>query len=171
MKRLPVVGGVLLGAAICAGCAASRALTPLPAGGVDKVTQPVADLFIRAANDTRASGREVAGWCWSDAQTGRLSQVVRAGVGDDTNVTLALPVGHRGDYKLSCSWHTHLWGARVMPGPSKRDLSNSRLPQLRNIHHFVVDRHGIWHYADGRVLSMCPWNGTGTNFDAAGCRS
>jgi outer membrane murein-binding lipoprotein Lpp len=171
MKLHLLAGAVVLAAVLAAGCAAQRALTPLPASGPDMVTQDVAALFIRAVNDTRASNREVAGWCWSDARTGRLWRVVRAGYGDDAGVGLALPLGRRGDHELSCSWHTHLWGRRVVPGPSRRDLLNSSLPQLRDIHHFVVDRHGIWHYADGRVLSMCPWNGAGTNFDAAACRS
>lgn len=171
MKVPRLVGAAVLGASLCVGCATQRALTPFPADGPDKVTQPVADILIRAVNDTRATRREVAGWCWSDARTGQLTRVVRAGLGDDTNVGLALPVGRRGNQELSCSWHTHLWGRRVIPGPSKQDLRNSRLPQVSDIHHFVIDRHGIWHYADGRVLSMCPWNSAGTNFDAGQCRT
>lgn len=170
MKIPPLIGAAMLGAALCAGCAPQRTLTPLPADGPGMVTQPVADILIRAVNDTRATRREVAGWCLSDARTGQLTRVVRAGLGDDNNVGLALPVGRRGNHELSCSWHTHLWGRRVVPGPSKQDLRNSRLPQVSDIHHFVIDRHGIWHYADGRVLSMCPWNEAGTNFDSARCR-
>lgn len=171
MKLPLLTAGATLAAALVIGCATQRALTPFPAAGADKVSQPVADILIRAVNDTRVSGREVAGWCWSDARTGALTQVVRASTGTSDNVGLALPLGRRGHHKLSCSWHTHLWGRRVVPGPSRRDLLNSRLPQLRDIHHFVIDRHGIWHYADGQVLSMCPWNAAGTNFHAAGCRS
>jgi hypothetical protein len=100
-----------------------------------------------------------------------LARVVRAGYGDTAGVDLSLPLGRRGNHELSCSWHTHVWGRYVVPGPSKRDLLNSSLPQVRGIHHFVVDRHGIWQYAQGRVLRMCPWNSAGTNFDAARCRA
>jgi hypothetical protein len=172
VMKLPfLVGSALLATALCAGCAGQRPLTPFPNNGADKVAPNIADVLIRAVNDTRASGREVAGWCWNDSRTGRLARVVRAGYGDNAGVGVALPLGRRGDYELSCSWHTHAWGRDVVPGPSKRDLLNSSLPQVIGIHHFVVDRQGIWHYGGGRVLQMCPWNSAGTNFDAARCRS
>ena len=161
----------MLCAAICAGCATQSALTPFPAQGADKVVQHAADVLIGGVIDTRVSGREVAGWCWNDKNTGQLARVVRAEVGNTTGVGVALPIGQRGDYDLSCSWHTHPWGSRVVPGPSRRDLSNSRLGWVADINHFVLDRYGIWQYADGRVVVMCPWNSEGTNFDAARCHS
>jgi hypothetical protein len=173
LARLPLV--LFLGAVVSAGslggCAASRPLAPFPAGGSGPVSSGVADALILAVNQTRANGREVGGWCWSDARTGELTGVVRGGIGDEVGIGIELPVGGRGDQRLSCSWHTHAWDPRAIPGPSRRDLANSRLPQLRGMPHFVLDRQGIWQYADGRVLVMCPWNGAGTNFDAGRCRS
>lgn len=156
---------------LLSGCAASRPLAPFPAGSSGPVSNGVADVLIPAVNQTRASGREVGGWCWSDARTGELTGVVRGGIGDQAGIGIELPVGRRGGQRVSCSWHTHAWDPRVIPGPSRRDLANSRLPQLRGMAHFVLDRQGIWQYADGRVRVMCPWNGAGTNFDAARCRS
>ena len=171
MMKLPSpAGAAVLASALCAGCAVQRPLTPLQADGADKISPQIADVLTRAVTDTHASGREVAGWCWTDVQTGRLARVVRAGHADDAGVGLALPIGRRGEYELSCSWHTHPWGREVVPGPSKRDLLNSSLPQLSDTHHFVIDRYGIWHYRGGRVLQRCPWNNAGTDFDTARCR-
>jgi hypothetical protein len=160
----------LLASALAVGCATQRALSPFPAAGPDAVGQGVADVLILAVNRTRASGRELGGWCWSDARTGELTQVVRGNVGDESGVGLMMPMGRRGDLRLSCSWHTHAWDPRAVPGPSRQDLRNSELPQLSDINHFVLDRQGIWKYARGEVLAVCPWNARGSNFDAARCR-
>ncbi len=171
-----VIRAILLAAAfvLCVflhlGCAPQRALTPFPGGGSGLLGQGVAEVLILAVNDTRESGREVGGWCWSDARTGQLTRVVRAGVGDDVGIGIALPIGRRGAQRLSCSWHTHTWDPGAVPGPSKQDLRNSKLPQLSGINHFVLDPAGIWQYANGLVLTMCPWNGAGTNFDGSRCR-
>lgn len=161
----------ILSIAMCAGCAATSTLGPFPSGGAEKVVQQAADVLIDGVNYTRESGREVAGWCWNDKATDRLASVVQAGAGGYEEVGIALPLDPRGTGYVSCTWHTHAWDANVVPGPSKNDLRNSSLPWVSGITHFVLDGHGIWQYAQGRVIEMCPWNSAGTNFDPTRCRS
>jgi hypothetical protein len=72
----------------------------------------------------------------------------------------------KGDGKLRRAGAVGEW-----PGPSKRDLLNSSLPQVNDIHQFMVDRHRICHYSGRRVLQMYRWNSAGSNLDAARCRS
>ena len=157
--------------AICAGCATSAKLDPFPAGGSETLVQHAADVLVEGVRYTRANSREVAGWCWNDKTTDKLAYVATAGVGDDGRVGVALPTDRRGTYAISCSWHTHPWAADVAPGPSRQDLRNSMLPWTSGISHFVIDQHGIWRYAEGRVTAMCPWNSLGTNFELTGCRT
>jgi hypothetical protein len=161
----------MLFVAMCAGCATESRFAPLAARGSGKVVQYAADVFIHGLNDTRASSREVAGWCWNDVATDELVHVVRASVGDYDGVGVSLPADPGGTRYVSCSWHTHPWGSRVAPGPSNQDLLNSTHPRVSDITHFVVDQHGIWGYARGRMTEMCPWNAAGTNFDPTRCRS
>jgi len=135
------------------------------------VAQHAADVLIDGVNYTRESGREVAGWCWSDKATDKLDSLEPVGVGGYEAVGVALPLDPEGTRYVSCTWHTHSWDPDVVPGPSKADLGNSLQPGVRGITHFVVDRQGIWRYAQGRVIVMCPWNSAGTNFDSTRCRS
>jgi len=144
---------------------------PIPAQGSGKLVQHAADVLIDSANYTRASSREVAGWCWNDIPTGKLAYLVRANVGDPEGVAMALSTGRKGARYISCSWHTHPWSSHVVPGPSKRDLLISTFPPADDITHYVIDQHGIWRYARGHVTEMCPWNSSGDNFDRARCRS
>lgn len=169
-----MVGGALVAicsTAMCAGCATTSSLGFLPWGGSEKVAQHAADVLIDGVNYTRESGREVAGWCWSDRATDQLDSLETVGVGGYEGVGVALPLDPEGTRYVSCTWHTHSWEPDVVPGPSKGDLRNSMHPGVSGISHFVVDRRGIWRYAQGRVVLMCPWNSAGTNFDARGCRS
>jgi hypothetical protein len=161
----------LLGMALCAGCATTSGLGPIPEHGSGKIVQHAADVLVDGVRDTRANGREVAGWCWTDRQTGRLASLEQVGVGDDLGVRVVLPIDPGGRHDISCLWHTHPWGAHVVPGPSRRDLTNSTLPWVRGMSHFVIDQHGIWQYADGRIVEMCSWNSTATNFDPSACRT
>ena len=172
MINIPAsAGAVILCLATCVGCATKATLVPFPGHGTEKIVQHAADVLVDGVRYTRTSSREVAGWCWSDKATKKLAYVVQAGVGDDLGVGVALPIDSRGGHYISCSWHTHPWGSHVAPGPSRRDLRNSMLPWVSGISHFVLDQHGIWQYADGRMVEMCPWNSTGTNFDPTGCRT
>lgn len=172
MVNIPsIAGAAILCVAMSVGCAARSTLGPLPAHESEKIVQHAADVLIDGVLYTRASSREVAGWCWSDKTTGKLASVVQAGIGDDLGVGVSLPTDSSGNHYISCSWHTHPWGSHVAPGPSRRDLRNSTLPWVSDISHFVVDQHGIWQYADGRIIEMCPWNGGGTNFDPTACRT
>jgi hypothetical protein len=169
-----MVGGALVAicsTAMCAGCATTSSLGFLPWGGSEKVAQHAADVLIDGVNYTRESGREVAGWCWSDRATGKLAYVAQDRVGEYEGVEVGLPRDRRGTAYVSCSWHTHPWGPHVAPGPSKRDLRNSMLPWVSEIPHFVLDQQGIWQYANGRVVEMCPWSRDGASLDTAGCRS
>lgn len=172
MTTIPAgLNATVLCVAMCAGCSTNSALAPFPAGGSEKVVQQAADVLIDGVRYTRASGREVAGWCWNAKATDRLASVAPAGVGDDGGVGVALPTDPRGAHYVSCSWHTHPWDAHAAPGPSRQDLRNSMLPGVSNISHFVLDQHGIWQYADGHIAQMCPWNSAGTNFDSTRCRT
>jgi hypothetical protein len=156
---------------MCTGCATMSEFGLFPSGGSEKVVQHAADVLIDGVNYTRASGREVAGWCWSDKATDRLESVEPVGVGGYDGVGVELPLDPEGTRYVSCTWHTHSWDSDVVPGPSRGDLRNSMHPGVSGIAHFVLDRHGIWRYAQGRVIVMCPWNSAGTNFDAKRCRS
>ncbi len=172
MINMPArAAAAILSVATCAGCATTSTLGPFPSAGSKKVVQYAADVLIEGVNYTRASGREVAGLCWNDKATDRLASVVQADVGDQEEVGLALPMDPRGTRDVSCTWHTHPWDSNVVPGPSKNDLRSSAHPLASGIAHFVLDRHGIWQYAQGRVIEMCPWNSAGTNFDPTRCRS
>lgn len=172
MSNMPAgSAAAILLVAVCAGCATESPLAPFSARGSAKVVQHAADVLIRGVSHTRASSREVAGWCWNEKATDKLAYVAQAGVGNYEGVEVALPTDPRGTHYVSCSWHTHPWGSHVAPGPSNRDLLNSTHPSVSAITHFVVDQHGIWQYARGRVLQMCPWNTAGTNVDPPGCRS
>lgn len=172
MTNMPTAASAaILCVTICAGCATNSSLAPFPAHGSEKIVQHAADVLIDGVRDTRASMREVAGWCWSDKATATLAYVVRAGVGDYGTVGVVLPTDPRGTYSVSCSWHTHPWGSQVVPGPSRQDLRNSALPWVNGISHFVLDQHGIWQYENGRTIQMCPWNSDGTNFDPTRCRT
>ncbi len=130
-----------------------------------------ADLLIDGVNYTRGSSREVAGWCWNDKTTDRLASVVQTGVGGYEGIEVALPLDPESTRYISCTWHTHPWESYVVPGPSKQDLRNSAHPWVSGIPHFVLDRHGIWQYSQGRVIEMCPWNNAGTNLDPTRCHS
>jgi len=172
MMKFPLGGpAVILCGAMCGGCATQPALAPLPAHGADKVVQHAADVLIDGVHQTRATGREVAGWCWNDRRTDKLAYVAQAGLGDYEGVGVAVPVDPRGSEYVSCVWHTHPWGRHVAAGPSRQDLRSSTLPGSSDISHFVLDQHGIWQYRGGRITAMCPWNSAGTNFDAAECRT
>lgn len=161
----------ILSAAMCAGCATESTFSPFSARGSEKVVPHAADVFIHGVNYTRASSREVAGWCWNEKATEKLAYVAQAGVGEYEGVGVALPTDPRGTRYVSCSWHTHPWGSHAAPGPSNKDLLNSTHPWVIGITHFVLDEHGIWQYSKGRVLEMCPWNSARTNFDPTRCRS
>ena len=167
------LGGIvaILCGAMCIGCATRSALEPFPAQGSEKIVQHAADVLIDGVHQTRATGREVAGWCWNDKRTSSLASVAAAGVGDYEGVGVVVPVDPRSSQYVSCVWHTHPWGPHVAPGPSRQDLRSSMLPGANNISHFVLDQHGIWQYRGGRMITMCPWNSAGTNFDAAECRT
>jgi hypothetical protein len=171
MINMPLAAAAFLSVAMCAGCGTGPTFAPFPGRGSEKVVQHAADELIRGVSYTRASSREVAGWCWNDKATDKLADVAQAGVGDDEGVGVTLPSDPRGSRYVSCSWHTHPWGSHVAPGPSSRDLLNSMHPWVSGIPHFVLDQHGIWQYAHGRVIEMCPWNNAGTNFDATRCRT
>jgi hypothetical protein len=163
-------------AAICcltfgAGCATVPRFAPTNTLEPESFVQHAADLLINGVAYTRANTREVAGWCWSDKETGKLVYVGQAGVGEYQGVGVTVPTEQAGSSYVSCSWHTHPWGPHVAPGPSGQDLRNSMLPQVSGMAHFVLDQHGIWKYANGRVTEMCPWNRTGTGFDTASCRA
>jgi hypothetical protein len=156
--------------AICAGCATDPfASAKKPRS--ESLVRHAADVLINGATYTRKSSREVAGWCWNDATTGRLAYVAQTGIGEYEGIGLTVPTDRGGASHLSCSWHTHPWGSRIAPGPSKQDLRNSTLPWVSGMTHFVLDQHGIWQYANGRVIEMCPWNSHGTGFDTAHCQS
>jgi hypothetical protein len=157
-------------AATSIGCTTMRTSPPVSNHGSAIFLQHAADVLASGVQYTRSSSREVAGWCWSDKATGRLSYVAQSGVGEYEGVGVSLPIDPRGTGFVSCSWHTHPWGSYVAPGPSKRDLQNSMLPWVSGMTHFVVDQHGIWQYTAGRVVEMCPWNSDGTTFDTARCR-
>jgi hypothetical protein len=103
--------------AVCAGCATKSPLAPFPARGSAKVVQHAADVLIQGVSYTRASSREVAGWCWNEKATDKLAYVARAGVGNYEGVEVILPTDPRGTHYVSCSWHTHPWGSHVAPGP------------------------------------------------------
>jgi hypothetical protein len=157
--------------ATCAGCATTSTLGPLPSDGSQKIAAEAAEVLIDGVTFTRATGREVAGLCWSDRATDRLASVVQVDVGGQAEVGLALPLDARSTRIVSCTWHTHSWDPDVIPGPSKSDLRSSAYPLVSGIAHFVLDRQGIWHYAHGRIIEMCPWNSAGSNFDPTRCRS
>jgi hypothetical protein len=172
MIKIPAgAAAAILSIATCAGCATTSTFGPFPSGGSEKVVQFAADVLIDGVNYTRASGREVAGLCWNDPVTNRLASVVQADVGGQEEVGLTLPLDPRGSRNVSCTWHTHTWDSNVVPGPSKNDLRNSAYPLASGIAHFVLDRQGIWQYAQGRVIEMCTWNSAGTNFDPTRCHS
>jgi len=158
-------------ATLCGSCATTPTLEPLPANGSDLIVQHTAEVLIEGVRYTRASGREMAGLCWNDKTTDKLAYTQRSEAGDDLGVGVALPTDVRGRHYVSCTWHTHPWAADVAPGPSRQDLRNSMLPWTSGISHFVIDQHGIWRYAEGRVTAMCPWNSLGTNFELTGCRT
>jgi hypothetical protein len=160
---------VILAAVVCAGCGAKSTFAPFAARGPEMLAQHAADVLIHGVSYTRANSREVAGWCWNDKGTDELAFLTRASVGDYEGVGVTLPADPRGTRYISCSWHTHPWSSHVAPGPSRQDLGNSMLPRVNDLMHFVLDRQGIWQYANGRVLAMCPWNSKGTNFDSADC--
>lgn len=172
MRKTPAgPAALVLCTAMFAGCATTSTPGFFPFGGSEKVAQHAADVLIEGVNYTRASGREVVGWCWSDKSTHGLESVEPVGVGGYEGVGITLPLDPEGTRYVSCTWHTHSWDADVVPGPSKSDLRSSMHPGVRGITHFVLDRHGIWRYAQGQVIVMCPWNSAGTNFDATRCRS
>jgi hypothetical protein len=158
-------------AALCGGCATSPTLAPFPANGSELIDQHAAEVLIEGVRHTRASGREVAGFCWNDKTTDTLAYTQRSGAGDDLGVGVALSTDTRGRHYVSCTWHTHPWTADAVPGPSRQDLRNSMLPWTSGMSHFVIDQQGIWRYADGKVIAMCPWNSLGTNFEPRGCRT
>lgn len=157
--------------ATCAGCANAPTFAPSGNPGVESFVQHAADSLIDGVAYTRASAREVAGWCWNDNAGDNLAYVAQARVGEYQGVGITLPVGRGGDRYVSCTWHTHPWGPHVAPGPSRQDLRNSTLPWVSDIPHFVLDQHGIWQYANGRVIEMCPWDRPGTQFDMRNCRA
>jgi hypothetical protein len=162
---------MVLALALCAGCATKATVPPVPARIPVSSAHHAADVLIQGMSYTRASSREVAGWCWNDKATGRLAQVATAHVGDYEGVGVTLPADAGGRRYVSCSWHTHPWGSHVVPGPSKQDLRNSMRGAVSGISHFVLDQQGVWQYAQGRVIEMCPWNSAGNGIDAARCRS
>lgn len=49
--------------------------------------------------------------------------------------------------------------------------NRSSLLRVNDMMHFALGQQGIWQYANGRLIEMCPWNRHGTNFDTASCRS
>jgi hypothetical protein len=157
--------------ASCAGCATDPTFAPSNNLGSENLVQHAADLLINGVAYTRASTREVAGWCWNDKATDKLAFVDHARVGEHQGVGVTLPGNQGRTVYVSCSWHTHPWGPHVAPGPSKQDLQNSMLPWVRDMMHFVLDQHGIWQYANGRVIEMCPWSRRRTDFDTARCRA
>jgi len=156
---------------LCAGCATERDFAPDNTPGSEGLVRHGADILIKGVAYTRASSREVAGWCWSDKATGKLVYVTQARVGEHEGVGVAVPKVRGGAASVSCSWHTHPWGPHVAAGPSRQDLQNSKLPWVSAMTHFVLDQHGVWEYANGRVIEMCPWNSAGTNVDPTDCRS
>ncbi len=158
-------------AALCGGCATTTLLAPFPANGSEMIVQHAAEELIDGVRHTRATGRELAGLCWNDKTTDKLAYAQRSAAGDDLGVGVALPTDTRGSHYVSCTWHTHPWAADVAPGPSRQDLRNSMLPWTSRMSHFVIDQRGIWRYADGKVIAMCPWNSQGTNFEPSGCRT
>jgi hypothetical protein len=166
-RAIAVVGVLALGAGCATDTTRGLAARPASAGLVGYA----AEILIGSVAYTRASGREVAGWCWSDKATGRLASVTRDRVGEGDGVGVAVPSGRGRSTAVSCSWHTHPWGPQVAPGPSEQDLRNSLLPWVSGMVHFVLDQHGIWQYSNGRVIEMCPWDRDGTGLDKAGCRS
>jgi hypothetical protein len=162
---------VIASVALCVGCATESALAPGDTPGSEGLVRHAADVLFKSVAYTRMSSREVAGWCWNDKATGRLAYVTQTHVGEYEGVGVSVPNDRGGARSASCSWHTHPWGSHVAPGPSKQDLQNSMLPWVRGMAHFVLDQHGIWQYANGRVIEMCPWNSTGTNVDPTRCHS
>jgi len=162
---------VIASLALCAGCTTEPTLAPADTPGSEGLVRHAADVLIEGVAYTRLSSREVAGWCWSDKATGKVAYVTQALVGEYEGVGVTVPNDRGGARSVSCSWHTHPWGAHVAPGPSKQDLRNSMLPWVSGMVHFVLDQHGIWQYANGRVIEMCPWNSTGTSFELSRCRS
>jgi hypothetical protein len=158
-------------AALCGGCATTTPLAPFPANGSEMIVQHAAEVLIEGVRYTRTTGRELAGLCWNDKTSEKLAYTQRSEAGNDLGVGVAFPTDSRGSHYVSCTWHTHPWAAGVAPGPSRQDLRNSMLPWTSAMSHFVIDQHGIWRYADGKVIAMCPWNSLGTNFEPRGCRT
>lgn len=169
MIKMPATA--VLATALCSGCVSNSSLAPSSAAGSETVMSHAADVLIDGVNYTRGSSREVAGWCWNDRTTDRLASVVQTGIGGYDGIEVALPLDPASTRYVSCTWHTHAWESNVVPGPSRTDLSNSAHPGVSGIAHFVLDRHGIWQYSQGRVIEMCPWNDAGTNVDRTRCRS
>jgi len=137
----------------------------------EELVRHAGDVLIGGVNYTRRSGQEVAGWCWRDKATGQLACVAQAHRGNSNGVVVDLPVDPDGSSDIACSWHTHPWGARVAPGPSRQDLRNSELAWVSDMPHFVLDQHGLWQYSRGRIVKMCPWNHGGTGLEMDRCRS
>jgi hypothetical protein len=157
--------------ATCTGCATPTTFAPSGSLAPENFVQHAADSLMDGVAYTRASTREVAGWCWNDKATDNLAYVARARVGESQGVGVTVPAERGTDRYVSCSWHTHPWGPHVAPGPSRQDLRNSMLPWVKDIVHFVLDEHGIWQYANGRVIEICPWDSPGTSFDMAACHA
>ena len=156
---------------LCAGCATEGTSAPDNSPGSEGLVRHAADILIKGVAYTRASSREVAGWCWSEKATGKLAYVTQARVGGHDGVGVAVPTGRGGAESVSCSWHTHPWGPHVAAGPSRQDLQNSMLPWVSGMTHFVLDQQGVWQYANGRVIEMCPWNTAENSVDPTHCRS
>jgi hypothetical protein len=170
-KDLIRAGVTVLLAALSAGCVTEAAFVPSGKHASEYLVRHAAGVLLDGVDYTRWSGQEVAGWCWRDQATGRLGRVEQAHLGSDEGVGLELPLDPARSRNLACSWHTHPWGSHVAPGPSRRDLANSNLPWVRDIPHFLLDQYGLWHYARGRIVTMCPWMSDGSGFAMDRCRA